>query len=277
MKILLGGASGFIGTALKKSLEADSHEVVALARDYEQRPFTYFDHFDTFINLSGESIATRWTKKKKEVLIQSRVGVTSFLAKMCENLSHPPRLFFCASAIGFYGDRKDEVITEGSSKGEGFLADLCQKWEESVQKAKKYGVQVVSTRFGLVLGKGGGILKKFILPVRFGSGEQYVSWIHIEDLTSSIVFLLRYPPNEEALNLTSPNPVPEKQLAHLLASLLHKPCLVLPSFLLKIIFGEMSHMLLDSIQVYPKLLLENGFSFRYPKLHMALASIFTKG
>lgn len=294
MRILISGSSGFVGTALVRFLEDQGHEVVRLVRnaikpskntlcvDFSDPPqdLAHFEGFYAFIHLSGENIAKRWTKARKQKIVESRIKTTRYLADLICRLKMPPKLFLSASAIGFYGEKGDEVVIETKEKGQGFLPDLCEAWEESASFAREKGVGVVHMRFGMILGKGGAL--SYMLPAfrfglggKMGTGEQYVSWIHIKDLLQAVLFILQTPCIEGPVNFCAPGSVRQKEFAHLLAKTLHRPCIfTMPAFMLNLVFGEMAKdMLLCSTRAYPNVLWQNGFSFLFPNLEGALQEI----
>jgi len=299
MRILVSGASGFIGKELVKFLEEEGHTVVRIVRDSSLREknslylnfrslpadIAPFEGFSALIHLAGEPIGKgRWTKKKKRKILASRTGTTIFLTRLFAQLAHPPKLFCTASALGYYGNCGDQSVTEESSQGSGFLASVCGEWEESAKMASERGVRLVSMRFGMVLGKEGGTLAR-LTPIfrlglggKLGSGEQYVSWIHIRDLTRAIHFLLHTQEIDGPVNVCTPYPLKQKEFARSLAKSLHRPSFFhLPAPLLELFLGEMAkEMLLSSTRALPQTLLRNGFSFLFPTLEIALADIFKK-
>jgi len=294
VKILLSGSSGFIGSLLKAFLSAAGHTVVRLVRSREQvvaEDAIYwdpvhgdlnkedFEGFDAVIHLAGSSIArSRWTEKVKRRLFLSRCRDTWLLSQVLCRLCRPPKIFMSASAIGFYGDRGEEALTEGSSQGTGFLADLCGKWEKASEGIENRGARTLHLRFGMVLGAHGGALSKMLplfrlgLGGRIGSGKQMVSWIAIDDLLGAIHHCLLHEEITGPVNCVSPQALPQAAFAHMLAKKLHRPafCLI-PAFLLKIGLGEMAQeVLLSSQNVKPEKLLQTGYVFRCPDLQTAL-------
>lgn len=294
MRILLSGSSGFIGSQLCVSLKAAGHEIVRLVRDrakcaadtvlwdpkHGEAKKEDLEGFDAVIHLAGSGIADhRWTKKVKERLFVSRCRDTWLLCQLLSRLSRPPRLLISASAIGYYGDRKEEELTEESSRGEGFLADLCEKWEKATDVLEKQGTRVVHARFGAVLGAQGGMLHKMLKIFRWGfggklgSGKQFVSWIAIDDLMGSIQHCLNHEEIRGPVNCVSPQPVRQAEFTRLLAKKVHRPAFChVSAFILKLAMGEMARELfLASQKVKPQRLLETGYSFRYPDLESALS------
>jgi uncharacterized protein (TIGR01777 family) len=292
-RILLSGASGFIGSKLKLLLQLCGHEVVRLVRKKEDaaKDTVYwdpvhgdfqkesFEGFDAVIHLAGASIAQgRWTKKSKEQFFLSRCRDTWLLSQVLCRLYRPPKTLICASAIGFYGDRKEELLTEESAQGQGFLADLCQKWEKATESIENRGTRVVHTRFGVVLGAQGGMLNKMLLPFRLGlggkmgSGKQVISWISIDDLIGGIYHVLMKENLQGPVNLVAPGPVTQSEFVQILAKKVHRPAFFhLPAWVLKLTLGEMAkEMILSSQKVQPEKLLSTGYEFRTPDLQSAL-------
>ncbi len=292
MRILLSGASGFIGSHMKSFLETAGHEVIRLVRRKEDSQDTIywdpihgdvskeqFEGFDVVIHLAGENIAAgRWSKARKERLFHSRCRDTWLLSQALCRLYQPPKLLITASAIGFYGHRGDEELTEESSKGQGFLADLCSKWEAATEAIENRGTRVVHARFGAVLSARGGMLRRLLPAFRLGlggnlgSGEQYLSWIGIDDLLGALYHALRTDEIQGPLNVVAPEPLRQKEFAKILAKHLHRPRLLnLPTFALKLALGEMAEeLMLASARAVPEKLLKTGYQFRYPDLATAL-------
>jgi uncharacterized protein (TIGR01777 family) len=284
----MSGSSGFIGKPLFSFLQSKGHKVVPLVRTKEV-PHTIswdpttgsidekaLEGFDAFIHLAGENITSgRWTKKKKEKLFQSRCRDTWLLSQALSRLANPPKTVIAASAIGFYGDRGDELLTEESHKGEGFLPDLCKKWEEATASLEAKGVRVIQARFGGVLSPHGGMFAKLLplyklgLGSKLGSGKQFISWIALEDLIGALYHALFTPEITAALNVVSPYPVRQEEFAKLFAKKLHRPAFIhIPAFLLRLALGEMADaLLLASTRTIPKRLIACGYQFHYPHLN----------
>ena len=277
-RIILSGSTGFIGKALKNFLASHGHQVVNYSSRASSKCCRKPDlNADIVIHLEGEPLAGRWTAAKRMNILKSRVGSTYYLANALKN--QPPKLFICASAIGIYGDRGDEILTEDSPRGRGFLSAVCEKWEAVAQQLQES--RVVHTRFGIVLGKDGGALKKMSLPYKLGlgatlgNGKQWMSWIALQDLLRAIDFIINNESLSGPINLTSPNPVPQQKFSEALAHSFHrKAFLRIPRWLVKLLFGQMGiEMLLFSDRVIPKKLIEAGFTFSQPDLQETLSHL----
>ena len=291
MKILIAGSSGLIGTALCSRLEREGHEVVRLVRREPARGELRWDPeageleqealagVEAVVHLGGRSIAAgRWTATVKEQLRQSRVQTTELLATRLAGLASPPRVLVCASAVGIYGHRRDEELDEGSDAGEGFLAELGRAWEGASAVAAEAGIRVVQARLGIVLSRRGGALAKMLLPFRLGvggkigDGQQYVSWISLEDAVAALIYAVENDALRGPVNLTAPQQVTNAELTRTLGRVLRRPTLLpLPAFAAKLVLGELAEEgLLASQRVRPTRLLEAGFEFAYPELEGAL-------
>ena len=296
MKILVAGASGLVGSALIPSLESDGAEINRLVRsspkanEIEWHPnhggidATRLEGFDAIINLAGENIAEgRWTDEKKRKIRDSRVDGTHLLSEAIAKLATKPRVFLCASATGFYGDRDDEILDETSDSGGGFLANVCRDWEGATESAAKPGVRVVNLRFGPILAREGGMLGKMLTPFKLGmggkvgSGKQYMSWVAIDDVVGAIKLALPDESIHGPLNVVSPNPVTNEEFTKTLGEVLSRPTVMsIPAFAARLAFGEMAdEMLLVSQRVAPKKLNEAGFRFEYPVLEVAFQKYVT--
>lgn len=280
MRVMISGSSGLIGSALKQSLEADGHEVIGLPRTFRQ-PLD-FTGVDAVVHLAGESIAQgRWTAAKKRRIEDSRVQGTQQLAKQLADSETKPYVFICASAIGFYGDRGDEVLDESSAAGTDFLSKVCKKWEAAAQPASAAGIRTVWIRTGIVLSANGGALKQMLLPFKMGgggmlgNGQQYMSWISLTDEIRIIRFAIDNPVLGGVVNLTAPKPVTNREFTKTLGRVLHRPTVLpLPAFAVRLIFGEMgSALLLGSTRALPKKLMDADFEFCHPDLQSALEDI----
>ncbi|GIW47332.1 MAG: hypothetical protein KatS3mg078_1209 [Deltaproteobacteria bacterium] len=296
MKILVTGAGGLIGSALTAFLKAGGHEVTRLRHskrtgevpsdrneifwniEAKRIDLNGIEGHDVVVHLAGENIAGIWTGEKKRRIRESRVEGTRFLCESLSKLGEPPQVLVCASAIGYYGDRGDEVLTEEKPKGRGFLADVCSEWESAVEPAVKRGIRVVNLRFGIVLSPKGGALGMMLLPFRLGlggrigSGEQYWSWVALDDAIGAIYHTIKKTELEGPVNVVSPNPVTNREFVKTLGRVLGRPAFIpLPESLVRLVAGEMGEeMLLASVRVMPKRLLDSGYEFHYPDLEVAL-------
>jgi uncharacterized protein (TIGR01777 family) len=274
MNIAVTGASGFVGRALSERLRASGHGVTAISLRTHP-PLGVFGGCEAVVNLAGEPVAQRWTTAARERISNSRIqGTRSLVAAIRK---HPPRVLVSASAIGYYGSRGDEILTEDSSPASDFLGQLALGWEQEARAAEQFGVRVVTPRIGVVLGRGGGALAQMLLPFRLGvggrlgSGEQWMSWIALDDLVSLIEFAIEDAALTGPVNAVAPNPVTNAVFTRELAAALHRPALFpVPAFALKILFGEMSQMILGGQRVIPQVALRAGFQFRYAELGEAL-------
>lgn len=292
MNILVSGASGLVGSALLPFLTASGHSVTRLARSAPSsapsvawdpeagvRDVAALEGFDAVVHLAGESIASgRWTAAKKARIRDSRVQGTRLLCEALAQLSRPPRLLACASAIGFYGSRGDETLTEDSAAGTGFLADVCRDWEQATQPARAKGIRVVNLRSGVILSSQGGALAKMLLPFKMGvggivgPGTQYMSWIDVDDMVGAIVHVLDNDSLSGPVNFVAPQPVTNHEFTKTLGRVLYRPTfLPMPAFAARLAFGEMAdELLLASTRVIPKKLQEGGYAFRYANLDGSL-------
>ena len=292
MKILMSGSHGLVGAALIKSLEPEGHEIFRLVRhapnsrsEIEWSPDRYsialarLEGFDAVVHLAGESIAEgRWSDEKKKRIRESRVKGTKLLGDALANLSNPPRTLVSASAIGYYGNRGNEVLTEGSAPGDGFLPEVCVEWEKATALATEKGIRVVNTRFGVILDTHGGALAKMLPPFRMGiggrigSGKQWMSWIALDDVIGAIKFALSNDALHGPVNFVAPNPVTNSEFTKTLGKALSRPTLFpIPAFGIRLVFGEMADaLLLSSQRVAPASLIKAGYQFQYPGLKEAL-------
>jgi uncharacterized protein (TIGR01777 family) len=274
MTVAITGASGLIGTRLRQKLEEAGHPALAIPRGGT------VPECDAIVNLAGEPVAQRWTAAAKQRIRDSRVEGTRGLVSALSAKSHRPRTLVCASAVGYYGSRGDETLTEASTPGSDFLAQVVMDWEEAAQAAEALGIRVVRMRYGMVLGQGGALKK--LLPVfrlgvggRLGSGHQWMAWIHLEDAVNLILFALDLAVIRGAVNATAPQPVTNEEFTNRLAIALHRPAVVpVPAFALKLVLGEMAEMLLASQRVLPTAAKSSGFRFQFPDLHSALENLF---
>jgi uncharacterized protein (TIGR01777 family) len=296
MKLIVTGASGFIGTALCRQLLQQGHVLVLFTRGSPRdsasgvrrwlhwTPGTLrdwdaeLDGADGVINLAGEPIADKnWSAAQRRRLEKSRVDSTHVLVQACAKAKQKPKFLINASAVGYYGPHGDEIITEEAPPGTDFLSLLCRNWEEEATKAEELGLRVVRLRTGIVLGPGGGALSKIVPQFKWfvggplGSGKQWMSWIHLEDQVRLIIHIVNDSQACGPINATAPNPVQNKQFSRVLGGVLHRPSwLPTPSFMLRIGFGEMADILLTGQRVVPAAAQRLGFEFRYPELRQAL-------
>lgn len=292
LRIAVTGSTGLIGSALVRRLQSDGHQVTRLVRSRpaadssdvlwnpESGEFdaVRLDGYDAVIHLAGEPVSERWTAEHKAAIRTSRVVGTRLLAEGLAALPNPPKTLLSASAVGYYGNRGDEQLDEGSGSGNDFLSGVAREWEAATETAAKAGIRVVITRFGIALSPEGGALARLLPPFKMGgggklgSGKQYVSWIALSDLVEAIVFLLHRPELSGAFNVTAPEPVTNAVMSETLGHVLGRPSkITVPAFALRMMFGEMADgALLASQRVLPKRLLEAGFQFRYPQMESAL-------
>jgi uncharacterized protein (TIGR01777 family) len=293
-RILVSGASGLIGTALRASLETQGTQIVRLVRggisnaaQVSSDPLapvspTALSGFDAVVHLAGESIVGRWTDEKKSAIRESRVQGTRHLAAALAQTEAKPRVLVCASAIGFYGSRGDEILGEKSPNGRGFLPEVCSEWEDASRIAAEAGIRTVNIRIGLVLSAKGGALVKMLTPFklglggRIGSGRQWWSWIHVDDIVGGIQHAIRTESLSGAVNLVAPNAVRNVEFTKVLASVLGRPAFFpVPEVALRLAFGKMAaeELLLSSQRVEPRKLLASGYAFRFSELRAALENL----
>jgi hypothetical protein len=274
MNVAITGASGFVGRALSERLRASGHSVTAISLRTQPAP-EVFAGCQAVVNLAGEPVAQRWTAAARERISNSRIqGTRSLVAALRK---HPPEVLVSASAVGYYGSRGDEILTEDSPPASDFLGHVAVGWEQEAVAAEQFGMRVVIPRIGVVLGRGGGALAQILLPFRLGvggrlgTGKQWMSWIALDDLVSLIEFAIEDAVLSGPVNAVAPNPVTNAVFTHELAATLHRPAILpVPAFALKILFGEMSQVLLGGQRVIPQAALRAGFPFRFPDLSEAL-------
>ena len=282
MNVAITGASGMIGKRLRQRIVEAGQMALPISRMAGDSAMTeILASADAVVHLAGEPVAQRWTEAAKKRIHDSRVEGTRQLVSALSAQSQRPNVLVCASAVGYYGSRGDQILTETSSPGTDFLARVVVDWEEAAQLAEPLGIRVVRLRFGMVLGNGGALAKmlppfRFGLGGRLGSGHQWMAWIHLEDAVNLILFALNYPAIRGAVNATAPHPVTNEEFTGRLALELHRPAIMpVPVFALKLAFGEMSEMVMASQRVLPTVAKSAGFLFQYPDLHAALGNILT--
>ncbi len=309
MQVLVSGSGGLVGTALRPALETAGHQVVLLLRrgrgpggppasgaggpagssaswDLPSGSIdaAALEGLDAVVHLAGETIAQRWTEARKRRIRDSRVAGTGLLAGALARLSRRPAVMVCASAIGYYGDRGEEILTERSASGTGFLPEVCRAWEAAALPAAEAGIRVVHLRFGVVLSAGGGALARMLPPFRLGAGgvlgdgSQFMSWIALDDAVAAILHGLGRTDLAGAANAVSPRPVSNREFTKTLGRVLSRPTLFpMPAFVARALFGEMADaLLLSSARVEPARLLETGFRFAHSDLEAALRHLLRR-
>jgi hypothetical protein len=298
MRVLLTGSSGLIGRAAIPFFAAEGHKVVCLTRstspphggDIRWDPSAgtidtdALEDFDAVVHLAGESIVGRWTPEKKARILESRVKGTQLLCESLAHLRDRPQVLISASAIGFYGDRGDQVVNEESPTGSLFLSEVTKAWEAATEPARRNGIRVVNLRIGFVLSKAGGGLATMLLPFklgvggRVGSGRQYLSWIDIDDVVGAISHAILSDTLRGPVNAVAPQPVTNREFTKTLGGVLWRPTIFpLPGFAARLVMGEMAdNLLLASTRVEPTRLLASGYEFRYPELQGALRHVLGK-
>jgi uncharacterized protein (TIGR01777 family) len=293
MRIAVSGSSGLIGNRLTTMLRDAGCTVERLIRKPPEAGSTdipwnparglldgaALEGVDVVVHLAGENIAAgRWSAKRKEAIFQSRVNGTRLLGETVARLEKPPRVIVCASAVGYYGDRGSESLSETSTRGEGFVADVCEAWEAAAEPARQSGIRVVNLRIGIVLSSLGGALARMLTPFKrgmggvIGHGRQYMSWIVLDDLVRVIQYVLLTDDISGPVNAVTPNPVTNHEFTKTLGRVLRRPTVApLPGFMVRLLFGEMGQeLLLASARVTPNRLQESGFVFLHPDLEDAL-------
>jgi uncharacterized protein (TIGR01777 family) len=295
MKILITGGTGFIGSTLcSRLLEDKKHDVILLSRFPEKvkPPFLSITNLgqlekgvviDIVINLAGESIANkRWTVQQKKRIISSRIDTTQKLIDYFKSIEHKPQLLINASAIGYYGiDGNDDPINEEATGDTSFSSQLCQQWESVAMEAEPMGIRTCLLRTGIVLGKGGGALRKMLLPFKMGlggkigNGKQWMSWIHLNDLVGIILYCMEHENLKGGVNGTSPYPVINKEFTNTLGKVLQRPTfLTMPGIAVKLLMGQMGEeLLLSGKKILPTKVIEAGYKFQYPRLEEALVNV----
>jgi len=296
--IIIFGATGLIGRELVQYLYAKEYHIIVITRNYSKAYKIFGDKVtiavlnakDTLgsvingsfavVNLVGENIATYWSESNKRKILSSRVSTSKAIADAINCCTNPPQILVQASAIGFYNFNTEIELTEESPKGEGFLSEVVEKWEESVKSIKK-DVRIVFIRTGVVLSKSGGFLKKLLLPIRlffggwFGKGTQIISWIHINDHIHAIHFLIENSSSNGIYNLVSPEPISQKELLKRVGKKLNRPAIFsIPSFLVRLVFGKMAdEVLLANQTVKPSRILNDGFTFEFSDINSGLDNL----
>jgi uncharacterized protein (TIGR01777 family) len=292
MKIAVTGSSGLIGSALVKVLAAARHEVIPLKWPAQFNPeantidLSALARVEAVVHLAGESIASgRWTAARKQRILDSRVKGTKLVAEGISGMDRPPQVLVSASAIGYYGDRGTEVLREESAPGVGFLPDVCRQWEAATESVKRKGVRVVQLRTGLVLSSSGGAMAKMLLPFKLGaggkigSGNQYWSWISLNDVCSAINHCIQSTSLNGPVNIVAPSPVTNFEFTKTLGRVLGRPTVVpMPAFAARLVLGEMANeLLLASARVEPAKLKASGYSFRHTEIEPTLRHLLTSG
>ena len=292
MRVMISGASGLLGTALTRGLQSDGHETVALVRRIPREGEVQWDPrqpldpaklagCDGVVHLAGKNIAGRWTERFKQEVLESRTVTTRTLATATADSfrrTGQPRVFVSASGVGYYGNRGDEVLTEQSAVGTGFLSEVCKQWEAAAAPAREAGVRVVNLRIGVVLARDGGALKPMLLPFqlglggRIGSGQQWWSWVALEDVIGAMRFALQTDGLQGGVNVVAPAPVRCAEFVKALGRVLHRPTIFpLPEFVIRTVMGEMGkELLLTSACAMPEKLQGTDYQFRHADLDGAL-------
>jgi uncharacterized protein (TIGR01777 family) len=298
MNILISGSTGLVGSSLLRPLGSKGHTIKTLVRHSPTHPSQIrwnppvsgplpeaLDGVDAVIHLAGESIASgRWTETKKRAIRDSRVMGTRILCEVLSRMKRPPKVLLSASAIGYYGDRGQEIMKEENPAGAGFLADVCKEWEAASAPAVHAGIRVVHLRFGIILSPRGGALAKMLLPFRLGaggilgSGTQYMSWIALDDVLGILPFALETESLRGPINVVSPKAVTNLEYTKTLGRILSRPTIFpMPAFAARLAFGEMADaLLLSSTRVEPAALLKAGYPFQWADLENALRHLLTK-
>lgn len=278
MRVCVSGASGFVGSYLSAALRARGDEVVAVSLRNPQEAAAKACGCDAFVNLSGETLAQRWSDRVKRAILESRTYAPQRFFEALAPAENKPKIYVSASAIGYYGTSEKATFTEDDPPGEDFLAHVCVEWERTAEHASHLGMRVACVRAGLILSASGGALAK-LLPLfkagtggRAGSGRQWYSWIHIQDAIG--IYLLAIDRIAGAINATAPSPVRNEEFSRTLAEALHRPsALPAPPFMMKLALGEGATLILDGQRVLPKRALSEGFAFQFPTLGAALADL----
>lgn len=283
LKIAVSGATGFVATALIPFLQSSGHVVMPLGRNFFANPDPKtLEGAEAVIHLAGDSVSSgRWSPEKKAKILSSRVETTRVLCEAMGRMVKPPNVMICASAVGLYGDRGETVLDEEAAPGRGFLPDVVTAWEAACEPARKSGMRVVNTRFGVILSQHGGALAMMIpayrlgLGGRLGSGRQWWSWVALDDVVRAIEYCLTHDDMRGAVNVVAPNAVRQSEFARALGHALHRPALFpTPALALKLTLGQMANeIMLASAHVVPQRLEKSGFTFLFPELEGLLSAV----
>ena len=299
MRVIVTGGSGLIGRALVDSLAQDGHEVILLSRNPDavknlpkgaraekwdgqtaQGWGRFVDGADAIVNLAGATISEKWSETRKQEIRASRVNAGKAMVEAVKAAERKPRVVMQSSAVGYYGPRGAEEITEDSRAGSDFLASVCKDWEASTAELDNMGVRRVIIRTGVVLDKNGGALPKMVMPVKMfvggplGSGKQYFPWIHLQDEVAAIRWLIENPNAHGVYNLSAPQPLTNKNFTHAIGKVLGRPMLMpVPAFVMQTLFGEMATLLLDGQREMPMRLVKEGFKFKFTNAEAALRDV----
>ena len=296
--VVVTGASGLVGSKLVAALESTGQQVIRAVRRPVRDPQTELhwdptqgkidrdrlEGVDAVVHLAGANISKRWSEKYKKRLLESRVQGTQLLSDTLASLTHKPRVFVCASAIGYYGHRDDEQLDESAACGDGFLPEVCLQWERACQSARDAGMRVANLRIGVVLSPEGGALAKMLLPFKLGAGgmigngRQYFSWISVDDVAGATQFVLDRDDLSGPINLVTPEAVTNREFTKTLGRVLSRPTILpMPAFAARMAFGEMADsLLLASTRVVPGVLNDTGYEFQHPQLEPALRHLLGK-
>ncbi len=296
MNVLISGASGMVGTALRVALKSDGHGITPLVRGAAKTGEVSWDPLtgkldpaalqgmDAAVHLAGENIAGRWTDSKKKAIRESRVLGTKTLCGALAKMSVAPKVLVSASAIGFYGNRGDEILTESSAPGSGFLPDVCKEWEAATAPLQSAGIRTVLLRIGVIVSVKGGALAKMLTPFKMGvggvigDGKQYMSWVSLDDVVGAIIFALKNESLRGPANAAAPNAVTNQVFTKTLGKVLSRPTIFpMPAFAARLAFGEMANdLLLGSTRVVPEKLKAAGYAFKFPELEGAFRATLGK-
>lgn len=304
MRVIITGGSGLIGRALAVNLLKDGHEVISLSRDPQRRrgnlpPEVQLEGWDgrsaqgwghlvegasAIINLAGENIGEqRWTEDRKRVIVESRLLAGRAVSEAVARAKHKPGVLIQSSGVGYYGSHTDEIITEKSLPADDFMSQICQQWEPATASVERTGVRRVVVRNGVVLSLEGGVFPRMLMPFNFfvggrlGSGQQWISWIHLRDEVAGLRYLMDNPQASGAYNLTSPYPLKNVDFERAIGRAAHRPARIpTPAFAIRLLFGEMSVTVLEGQRVVPERLEKEGFVFNFPRIEEALRDLLAK-